>query len=71
MIIDEKYYETIEKCPIFSQKGEYSAEDILSNLNAQIKEYSKGDFIHNSGEPFLKFGILLSGMAQACLDDIE
>lgn len=71
MIIDKKYYEIIEKCPIFSQKGEFPVEDTLSNLNAQIKQYSKGDFIHNSGEPFLKFGILLAGTAQACIDDID
>ena len=27
--------------------------------------------IHKSGEPFKKFGMVLSGMAQACIDDIE
>lgn len=71
MIIDKKYYGIIEKCPVFSLRETYSVEEILSVLKAEIKEYSKGDFIHRTGEPFSKFGILLSGSAQACLDDIE
>ena len=71
MKIDEKYYEIIKNCPIFSMPGEYSVDDILSALNAQIAQYSKGDFIHTGGEPFLNFGILLCGSAQACIDDME
>ena len=71
MNIDEKYLEIIEKCPFFSSKDGFSTKEILNALGAEIKQYQKGEFIHKSGEPFSRFGMLLSGTAQACIDDIE
>lgn len=71
MKIDGKHLEIIEKCPFFSAKDGFSTEEILDLLGAEIKEYQKGEFIHKSGEPFSGFGMLLSGTAQACIDDID
>ncbi|MBO4467887.1 MAG: Crp/Fnr family transcriptional regulator [Clostridia bacterium] len=71
MTIDEKYLETINRCPIFSISGRFSTEDVLTALHAEKRDYDKGDLIHKSGEPFFKFGILLDGCARACIDDID
>ncbi|MBR3300293.1 MAG: hypothetical protein IKI68_02285, partial [Clostridia bacterium] len=65
MFIEEKYRRIIAKCPIFSGNGRYSETDISEALKAEKKQYDKGDLIHKSEEPFLRFGILLEGSAQA------
>lgn len=71
MFIEEKYRRIIAKCPIFAETGRFSEDEILTALKAEKKQYDKGDLIHKSEEPFLRFGILLEGSAQACIDDID
>ena len=40
-------------------------------FRASVQHYAKGEFIHISGTPMTSFGLVLTGMVHACIDDIN
>ena len=57
--------------PLFAGMDRERAERLLALMKAEKAFYEKGTMLHVSGTPVRRFGILLSGAVQACVDDIE
>ncbi len=65
----KKYTEILKHTKLFSGIGEDEIEAMLSCLNAQVKEYKKGEFIFRQGEHLENFCILLKGCVHIQSDD--
>ena len=65
----KKYTDLIRTCMLFRGMTEERLSDALSLLQAEVRSYRKGDFLHHAGEPLKKFGFVLSGAVQAMTDD--
>lgn len=71
MKLTDNYFNIIKENRLFSGLSEKDLYTALSLLKAEIKDYQKGDFVHNGIEPFQKFGLVLCGICEVCADDIE
>ena len=67
-----KTYETVARsCILFSNLTDEEFGNSLDVLRAQYSVYGKGEMIHAPYLEMKKFGLVLSGTAQACTDDIN
>lgn len=70
-MIDDKYFDVLNECPLFKGMNKETAEKTISDLSGTIKSYQKGEFLHNDYEVFNFFGLVLCGTVSACVDDID
>ena len=66
-----KYGDILRKNMLFEGLSDEELESALTKLDGSVSKYKKGDFLHSSGTPLKKFGFLLSGIIQVCMDDIN
>ena len=59
------------KNPLFAGMDEAQTRRLLRLLRAEKAAFEKGALLHAAGTPVRRFGILLSGAVQVCVDDIE
>lgn len=60
----KKYFEVLQKCPLFRQIGEENLYTMLGCLGAKVERFDKKYTILAEGNPAKYIGILLSGSAQ-------
>ena len=56
---------------LFSGMHDAQLEETLSLLKASTREYARGELLHHAGTSMKHFGMVLTGVVQACIDDIE
>ena len=71
MNLTEKDLAVLQSSLLFSGMAAGHIRNVMSVLHANLKTYDRGEFLHRSGMVFRQFGLILSGMVQACIDDIE
>ena len=57
--------------PLFAGMDDGALRNALETLKAESTEYHRGAVVHAPGTPMERFGLVLSGMVQVCVDDIE
>ena len=57
--------------PLFAGMDRAQTEKALTLLKAERTQWGRGEMLHASSTPMERFGILLSGAVQVCVDDIE
>ena len=62
---------TLQMNPLFSGLDQDGLERLLSVMKARREACEKGTMLHAAGTPMNRFGIVLSGAVQVCVDDIE
>lgn len=67
----EKEYPALRNNPLFRDLEEADFRRALEVFRAECVAYARGDMIHRPGTPMDRFGVVLSGMAQVCVDDLE
>lgn len=65
----KKYFEILQKSPLFSKISEKHFVGMLDCLDAKIIRYEKGETIIAEGEPAKYIGIVLSGTVQIIRND--
>lgn len=65
----EKYLEIVAQAPLFQGIAKESIGNLLKNLDAQIKEYSKGSFIWQAGEKIQTAGFVVAGKVHILHED--
>ena len=66
-----KYDKLIKSSVLFSGFNNDAFEQALDILCAKYAVYEKGEYLHSSYTPMPMFGMVLSGVIQTCMDDIE
>lgn len=67
----EKYGKIMEASVMFKGFGAHETEKAMDWLEADVAEYKKNDLIHPAYREMKAFGMVLSGVVQACMDDVE
>lgn len=57
--------------PLFTGMDDARQEKLLALMKAEKVHRNRGELLHAPGTPMERFGILLSGAVQVCVDDIE
>ena len=57
--------------PLFAGSDGPELEQLLKDLKAVKDACAKGEMLHAAGTPMDRFGIVLRGAVQVCVDDIE
>ena len=57
--------------PLFAELDPPAFSRLLDLMRAERAAFEKGSLLHGPGVPMDRFGIVLSGAVQVCLDDIE
>ena len=65
------YPAAVRSNQLFAGMNDEDTGKALKLLGSYVEHYSRGEFIHISGTPMVSFGLVLSGIAQACIDDIN
>ena len=65
----KKYYEILNKCPLFHGIEEAELASVLECLNAGTAEYKKNELIFMEGSPAKFVGIVLSGGVRIIKED--
>lgn len=65
----EKYFEILQKSPLFQGISESEIFTVLGCLNAKVFRYGKKEAILAEGEPARYIGIVLNGSVQIIRDD--
>lgn len=60
----KKYFEVLNKCPLFSDIGEDGLLPMLACLGARVVEYPKESVVFDEGARLRDIGIVLSGAVQ-------
>lgn len=71
MEIPEKDLAVFQKNPLFTGMDGDGVRTALAALKAERMVYPRNAVIHAAGTPMDRFALVLSGMAQVCVDDIE
>ena len=61
----------IMQCPLFSGLSDEDITKALLILEADERAYKKGELLHISDTPMTKFGLVITGICEACADDIS
>lgn len=61
----------IRGCALFDGLDDDGLEKALEILEAKSSFYYKGEYLHTPYTRMKRFGMVLSGVVQACMDDIE
>ena len=65
------YEPLLQKSALFAGLSPAETEEALRRMQAQIREYPRGAFLHHAGQPMEQFGLVLSGGVNVCKDDLE
>ncbi|MDO4481395.1 MAG: Crp/Fnr family transcriptional regulator [Bacillota bacterium] len=65
----KKYYEILNKCPLFHGIAEAELDSVLECLSAGITAYKKNEIIFLEGSPARYVGIVLSGEVRIVKED--
>ena len=65
----EQYFEILSQCPLFQGIDPADIAEMLSCLDGNIKEFSKGSPVFLEGGPAQFVGVVLSGTVQIVRDD--
>ena len=57
--------------PLFAGMEDEALRSALETLKAESMDYHRGAVVHATGTPMERFGLVLTGMVQVCVDDIE
>ena len=63
--------QTLARNPLFAGLGEAETGALLRILKGTVRAYEKGSIPHQAGTPMERFGLVLSGRVQACMDDLD
>ncbi len=66
-----RYRRELDASRLFSGLNDRDRLAALSFFDAAAAEYPKGKYLHRSGEPLPRFGLVLEGLVQALNDDIN
>ncbi len=58
-------------CPLFEALSDEEILDTLAFYRAYRKKYQKGEFLLHAGEEVTRFGVVLSGVVQIMMDDLD
>lgn len=61
----------IESSELFRNMGSEEINRAMEIFDAEIRTYTKGEFLHNPHSELRKFGLVISGIVQVCIDDID
>lgn len=67
----KKYSALLKSSALFSGLSDGEFEEALKILCAKYGAYGKGELLHPPYMEMKMFGIVLSGVVQACMDDVE
>lgn len=67
----KKYIFTLKQNDLFFEDSEEEILESLKVLDAEFASYSKGDILHRTGKPLLKFGLVVYGCVEVLTNDIE
>lgn len=67
----QKYENLIRSSDLFHQMTGEEFEKALEILCTECSLYSKGEYLHQAYARMNRFGMVLSGVVQACMDDME
>ena len=65
----DNYIDLLAELPLFSNINKADIQDVLKQLNAYTKNFSKNEYVRVSGDPVDFIGIVLSGEIQILKDD--
>ena len=65
------YAALLQKTALFSGLSPSETEEALRRMQALVREYPRGTFLHHAGQPMEQFGLVLSGGVNVCKDDLE
>ena len=68
---DKKYRKLFRNCPLFAGMEDGNLSAALDLMGAGAAAYDKGEFLHFPYTPMERFGMILSGVVEACMDDLE
>lgn len=63
--------EVIKEHTLFKGFSDSELESALDFFSAVSRDYKKGDFLHQVGEPLHRFGLVLSGTVQVYMDEFD
>ena len=61
----------LDQCPLFHGLDPEARDYALSYFDAMEKPYAKGAFLHQVAMPLPRFGLVLAGTVEVCMDDID
>ena len=67
----EQYRAVLAENRLFKGLTREQTDRALRVLNAEFREYRKGEFLHHAGQPMNRFSLVLYGAVRVCTDDIE
>ena len=67
----KKYRELLKGSPLFHGLNDGELEKAADILRAKTVSYGKGELLHPPYTEMKLFGLVLSGVVQACADDVE
>lgn len=69
--MDERELSLLRGNPLFSELDREQLERQLQVMKAEKAHGERGEMLQAVGEPIRRFGVVLSGAVQVCVDDIE
>ena len=69
--ICEKYRPLLSGTTLFEGMDESELSDALTAMKTSCSAYPRGGFLCHLGQPVERFGLVLSGKIQVCMDDID
>lgn len=68
---NEKRTVSLSACPLFAGLPDDDRTRAARLLRATEKAYARGESLHRAGEPFSRFGLVLSGRVEVCRLDLS
>lgn len=65
------YVDVIGKNTLFKGLSRDEIEKNVVEMGGMVREYRKGEILHEAGRAFSSFGLVLEGVVAACCDDLE
>jgi len=69
--LTKKNVKTIKSSVLFRNMKSEEINLAMKLSDAEIRTYAKGEFLHSPYSEIKKFGLVLSGVVQVCIDDID
>lgn len=66
-----KYGNLLKKSILFKGFDDEKLLKAFKSFDAHASSYKKSEFLHPAGAPLRKFGFILSGIIQVCMDDLN
>ena len=69
--LNEMELTVLRRNPLFAGLSPENLQQMLAAMKAEKTHCERGALIQLTGQPVLRFGLVLSGAVQVCVDDIE